>query len=205
MPDLDEAIERIARICNEAMVSDEGYDSEDAWSRGRWQGRHDLAAEIEAVTRDAAASQVKQNAESLNSGEAKEALGQVGGEARPEGEACRRCGSENPPWFAPSPVWNAVMRNGSIENPDDWGGIVCATCFTVLAEEKDIASLWRLIPERVEVELETVTPSGRVWDEGSFKWIDGEARPEREANPAVNGGRVVESLPASRSYPEGEK
>jgi hypothetical protein len=89
-----------------------------------------------------------------------------------EAELCERCGGANPPWSAPSPLWNAVMRGGSINGEALFNDMVCSTCFMVLAEEKGIATLWRLNAERVNVPLETVTPSGRVWDEGRQLWVD---------------------------------
>lgn len=82
---------------------------------------------------------------------------------------CQRCGGPNIVWFAPSPLWNAVMRGGSI-NGDEEHGIVCPICFAALAEERGIATCWRLDAEAVNVELETVTPSGRVWD--GRRWAD---------------------------------
>jgi hypothetical protein len=91
----------------------------------------------------------------------------------PDTEACRRCGAENPAWFAPSPLWNAVMRGGSINGPWEYDEIICATCFSVLAEERGVASIWKLTAERVNVPLETVTPTGRVWDETQNLWVDG--------------------------------
>lgn len=91
-----------------------------------------------------------------------------------DAEQCQRCGGENPAWSAPSPLWNAVMRGGSIEGDSIYGDMVCARCFTVLAEEKGIASLFRLTADKVNVELETVTPSGRVWSDEKQLWLDAE-------------------------------
>jgi hypothetical protein len=73
------------------------------------------------------------------------------------------------------------MRRGSINGAEDYDGIVCATCFMLIAEEKGMASLFRVTAERVNVELETVTPSGRVWDEESFRWSvsAGDQTPEK--------------------------
>ncbi len=87
---------------------------------------------------------------------------------------CGRCRGENRPWSAPSPLWNAVMRGGSILNDGDepYGGIICAACFIVLAGERIGAELWHLDAQRVPVELETVTPSGRVWDDVAWLWKD---------------------------------
>lgn len=84
-------------------------------------------------------------------------------------EQCSRCGHANPPWAAASPLWNEVMRGGSI-NGDEEGGIICAACFMELAESRGIASRFRVTAEVVNVELETTTPSGRVWDEEQFLW-----------------------------------
>jgi len=84
---------------------------------------------------------------------------------------CGRCGGPNISWSAPSPLWNQVMRGGDIGGTERFDGIVCPTCFAILAEEAGVAELWRLYAERVHVPLETVTPSGRVWDEATWLWI----------------------------------
>jgi hypothetical protein len=63
------------------------------------------------------------------------------------------------------------MRGGSIDGPWEFGELICPTCFVVLAEERGIASGWRIEAEHVAVELETVTPSGRTWDAGRRLWI----------------------------------
>lgn len=117
------------------------------------------------------------------------------GPASEQGEACRRCGSHNPPWSAASPLWNAVMRGGSIAGKDDRGGIVCATCFMVLAEERGIANLFRVTAEVVNVELETVTPDGRVWDEQRFLWVE----------PAPDNPEQEGDMPYMRPASEGRK
>ena len=84
---------------------------------------------------------------------------------------CRRCGGPNVhAWSAPSPLWNQVMRGGDINAEDRFGGIVCPVCFAALTEEAGIAELWRFYAERVHVELATVTPSGRVWNERTWLW-----------------------------------
>lgn len=88
----------------------------------------------------------------------------------PPREKCNRCGGPNPPWHAPSPLWNAVMRGGSINGEPIYGDMVCATCFMVIAEEQGVATIWRVQALRVNVPLETVTPSGRVWNPDTFLW-----------------------------------
>lgn len=89
-----------------------------------------------------------------------------------ETERCNRCGREATIWGAPSPLWNAVMRGGSINGEPKYGDLVCATCFMQLAEAQGIATFFRVSAERINVELETTTPSGRVWDEDRWLWVD---------------------------------
>jgi hypothetical protein len=84
---------------------------------------------------------------------------------------CGRCGGPNIVWTAPSPLWNAVIRGGSI-NGDEIYGVVCPTCFAVLAEHAGIARGWQLHARKVMVPLETVTPSGRVWNEKTWMFDD---------------------------------
>lgn len=83
---------------------------------------------------------------------------------------CHRCGGPNISWSAPSPLWNQVMRGGSINGPWQWDEIICPLCFAELAA--GIADLWEFRARRVHVELETVTPSGRVWSDEVGLWID---------------------------------
>jgi len=91
--------------------------------------------------------------------------------ARNPAEQCQRCGGDNPAWSAPSPLWNAVMRGGSINGEPLFSDMVCATCFMILAEERGIAFLWRVQAQDVRTELETVTPSGRVWNDQEWLWM----------------------------------
>jgi len=83
---------------------------------------------------------------------------------------CHRCGGPNRSWHVPSPLWNAVMRGGSINGEEEYSGIVCPTCFMVLAEERGVGEAWRLDARVVHVELELTTPSGRVWDAEADLW-----------------------------------
>jgi hypothetical protein len=84
---------------------------------------------------------------------------------------CHRCLGPNVSWLAPSPLWNEVMRDGDINGPWQYGEIICPTCFAVLAELAGVASgCWQLRPDVVHVTLQTVTPSGRVWDEETKLW-----------------------------------
>lgn len=83
---------------------------------------------------------------------------------------CHRCKGPNFVWAAPSPLWNAVMRGGSIDGPWRYEEIICPTCFVVLAQEAGVADGWRLSAENVRVQLETTTPSGRVWNPDTWLW-----------------------------------
>lgn len=89
---------------------------------------------------------------------------------------CHRCGGPNITWAAPSPLWNEVMRGGSINGEEDFNGIICPICFAVLAEKLGVAALWRLSAKRLLVELETVTPTGRMWDEQNWQWVASEGQ-----------------------------
>lgn len=92
-------------------------------------------------------------------------------DSHPE-SSCARCAGPNVTWWAPSPLWNEVMRGGDINGSEEFSGIVCPTCFAVLAEERGIAEFWRLGAERVNVDLQTTTPSGRTWDAQTQLWQD---------------------------------
>lgn len=88
-----------------------------------------------------------------------------------EREICERCNRPHRCWAAMSPLWNAVMRSGSINGPWEGAEMICANCFMELAEDRGVASRFRVTAEQVNVELETTTPSGRVWDEDAFLWV----------------------------------
>jgi len=85
---------------------------------------------------------------------------------------CHLCLGPNIDWSAPSPLWNQVMRGGSINGDEIHDGVVCPTCFATLAEQAGVATFWRLSATNVRVELETVTPSGRVWDDRIWMWVE---------------------------------
>lgn len=85
---------------------------------------------------------------------------------------CQRCGGPNLSWSAPSPLWNQVMRGGSINGDELYSGIVCPICFAQIAGQQRVADAWWLTAKEVHVELETVTPSGRVWNEIRQLWDD---------------------------------
>ena len=58
-------------------------------------------------------------------------------------ESCQRCSRGNATWFAPSALWNAVMRD---ESGDDRYHFVCPLCFVDLAAEKGVDVIWQFAP-----------------------------------------------------------
>lgn len=81
---------------------------------------------------------------------------------------CEICDREYRVWAAASPLWNAVVRGGSI-NGDEEFAYLCADCFMGLAEDRGIAAVFQLRAEPI-ASLETVTPSGRVWNDAEFRF-----------------------------------
>jgi hypothetical protein len=116
---------------------------------------------------------------------------QPAADAHPE-DYCHRCGGPNVSWAAPSPLWNAVMRGGDINGRDLFNGIVCPLCFAVLAEAAGIASQWRLSAENVNQPLQTITPSGRVWDDNAWLWREpGCSRQSTRSGPPPRATRTT--------------
>ena len=105
---------------------------------------------------------------------------------------CHRCGGPNVAWSAPSPLWNAVMRGGSIDGEWQWEEIICPTCFAVLAEAAGIAGVWRLDADQVHVELETVTPTGRVWNDALRLWVQPEPSAHQHSNDPQTAAMIAD-------------
>lgn len=63
---------------------------------------------------------------------------------------CERCGRRHGVvWFAPSEIWNAVMREGDRGKPDEYG-MCCPICFMQLADERGVGSgMWEVRAEYV--------------------------------------------------------
>src|SRR6185369_6900909 len=72
--------------------------------------------------------------------------------------------------FRSSPLWNLVMRGGSIGGTEPYDGIICPTCFMILAG--DTAELWRLDAQRVRGVMETELADGRRWNSATWLWAD---------------------------------
>ena len=73
------------------------------------------------------------------------------------------------------------MRGGSINGVERYG-VVCPSCFVLLAEERGVlATGWRLTASNLEMlPLETVTPSGRVWNPVTWLWDDPNQRNDED-------------------------
>jgi hypothetical protein len=83
---------------------------------------------------------------------------------------CERCNREYRGWSAASPLWNAVVRGGSI-NGNEAYAFLCPNCFTEMAEDSGIASCFQLRASKTS-HLQMVTPTGRVWDDQQFLWVE---------------------------------
>lgn len=57
-------------------------------------------------------------------------------------DVCDDCGGPNVTWFAPSPLWNLIVRNSEKADP-----MLCPRCFVLRAEAKGIHKAWKLTPE----------------------------------------------------------
>jgi hypothetical protein len=88
---------------------------------------------------------------------------------------CELCDREYQPWSAASPLWNAVVRGGSINGEEEFA-YLCADCFMRLAANRRVATGFQLDAAVSLIALETVTPSGRRWNAGTFRY-----------EPEVNG------------------
>jgi hypothetical protein len=99
-----------------------------------------------------------------------------------EHEWCHRCGGENPGcWAVMSPLWNLVIRGGSIDGDPLYDDMVCIPCFIITAHEKGITGEWFLTLRPEPEGMEMVTPSGRIWDRNTFRWEE----PSASAAPVV--------------------
>lgn len=72
---------------------------------------------------------------------------------------CDRCGNRHDVvWFAPSDIWNAVMRDGDRGNPDEYS-FCCPICFMQLADERGIKNTgWLVIPDQGAVNRAGAVP-----------------------------------------------
>ena len=84
---------------------------------------------------------------------------------------CQRCGGPNTrTWHAPSPLWNAVMRDPATR-ADRWQ-IVCPACFVDLAHERGIEGSWHFAPHGLDLESIWDDADGRVWNAERCRWSE---------------------------------
>ena len=67
---------------------------------------------------------------------------------------CQQCHEPNGAWFADNELWNAVVSDrvadwlaGEVLPQNDPGGCLCPRCFMLLAAERGVDVVWRLMPE----------------------------------------------------------
>lgn len=90
----------------------------------------------------------------------------------PGEETCFRCGGPNLLcWHAPSPLWNAVMRDA---DGRDTYGVVCPRCFGEMAKEAGVAWSFCVTTHDPKVELAQVFTDGRVWNAEKCLWVEAE-------------------------------
>ncbi len=81
---------------------------------------------------------------------------------------CERCGGLNPVWYAPSPLWNAVVGYREILS------IWCPTCFGDAMHAKGIARTMRVTYDHLDAEIPWVHPvDGRTWNAETDLWNEG--------------------------------
>lgn len=90
-------------------------------------------------------------------------------------EMCERCQGPNVwSWHAPSPLWNAVLRDPV--TGDDRFSIICPPCFAELAEASGVVPAerhtWHFAPEGMNVVSLWADPAGRVWDDARCLWME---------------------------------
>lgn len=89
--------------------------------------------------------------------------------AQSEG-SCELCGRTYRVWSAASPIWNATVRGGDISGAEEFA-YLCADCFMSLAEDRKVATLFRVTAERTRP-LDARLRDGRVWSDDHFQWIN---------------------------------
>jgi len=72
-------------------------------------------------------------------------------EREPRELLCEICDRDYPVWFAPSDLWNRVIRGGT-KGGDEMYAFLCPTCFATLAEIAGVETTgWMLTTEQPDV------------------------------------------------------
>ena len=126
---------------------------------------------------------------------------------------CQRCERSNVwSWHAPSPLWNAVMRDPET-GTDSWS-IVCPPCFSELAERKNIGGptidgrrrlVWCFRPHDLDVADLWSDRDGRTWDDRKCLWVDARAALEAEPVGLDVERHLVNFARVAIAYVEGEE
>ncbi len=58
---------------------------------------------------------------------------------------CDDCGGHNVIWFAPSPIWNMVVRDKLA--PDAPDPMLCPSCFMLRADKVSGVKTWMILPK----------------------------------------------------------
>lgn len=90
--------------------------------------------------------------------------------SKPGEGLCEHCGRKYRVWSAASPIWNATVRGGECGANEEFG-FLCANCFMELAEDRGVATLFRVTAERTRP-LDAKTADGRVWSDEHFQWVN---------------------------------
>lgn len=79
-------------------------------------------------------------------------------------DVCYDCGGPNVVWFAPSQLWNLVVRQ-SIRNQGGADPMLCPRCFILRADAEGVNLVWCVSPENHALnnlieQLDSLKPSG---------------------------------------------
>jgi hypothetical protein len=84
---------------------------------------------------------------------------------------CDRCGRPNVLcWHAPSPLWNAVLRDPE-SGRDEWE-ILCPVCFAELARAKGFDGVWHWQIDGLDLGSLWEFDAGYVWDAARCQWVE---------------------------------
>lgn len=133
---------------------------------------------------------------------------QPGRERHPE-DFCEQCQRPNVVWFAPSPLWNKVVRERKLPE------ILCPVCFIQVAEDAGVRlGAWRVAPEDYADDIPSPLPVEQrcvkraAWCDNCWhNWnpkmrIDGVCQYRETANDDICGCKCVFTPPANSEEPE---
>lgn len=123
--------------------------------------------------------------------------------SRPAEATCEKCQRPNVwSWHAPSPLWNAVMRDR--ETGADRYGIVCPPCFEELAREVIGRAVWCFKPHDMDVRHLWEDSDGREWSEAECRWILAPVQPPRDEDGDPSESFLLAVQPPADREPPSE-